>query len=111
MNDALHPTKPSASLDERFATRPQSACPAAQIADLLDQAPAKGCPTDEAEARRQGLPIGSGEIESGLGTASNNDSGRRVGGGRRSTPEPGSTCASRALTSAGRAIGPQPKAD
>lgn len=50
MNDELpNSQNPSRSLDERFAKRPHTYKRLQQIADLMDQAIAKGATADEAE--------------------------------------------------------------
>lgn len=52
MNDELPVPKPKeASLDARFAKRPQAYARLRQIADMMDQAIAQGSTADEAEAQ------------------------------------------------------------
>jgi hypothetical protein len=50
MNDELPSTKRTRSLDERFARRPHTNRRLHEIADLMDQAVARGASADEAEA-------------------------------------------------------------
>jgi hypothetical protein len=50
MNDELPRTKRTRSLDERFAKRPHTYRRLHEIADLMDQALARGATADEAEA-------------------------------------------------------------
>jgi hypothetical protein len=51
MNEEISKDRRSpASLDERFASRPQVYARLQKIADLMDQAIAQGCTADEAEA-------------------------------------------------------------
>ena len=52
MSDELPASnKPKQSLDRRFASRPHVYARLQQIADMMDEAIARGCTADEAEAR------------------------------------------------------------